>query len=533
MFKMLIVEDERWEREGLVEFLEWPALGIGSIDTACDGVEGLEKAIELEPDIIITDIQMPGMNGIEMAKQVREKLPDTHIVVLTGYDDFQFVRDALRFSAVDYLLKPVEEEEFQKTMQKVVRHCEDTRRSRLDEERRQHGAEAGRRVALQQALGRLLAGSREGEDDLRDALASDAVGSLSLPAGYAVWAVRAPAAGEPAGTDRLEDWAEEALGRPVIAYAAGEPHGLEYALIFRMEEKEQQRELAEQLLKQLSLIADESGWMIGQGTAARLLAQAEVSYRQASLALRYALWAGRDSVCEVGEEEAAKQQFALHADEFTRQYKELSKQVRSSLGSGRSDETEAAVERLFALAAAYPGAGRAYIGNLFADLIGSLRMLGVPGGQGASAGSAQDLEDLLACQSREEMKRYIIAVIGGFAEQLNEKREHKDDYIVNRVLMLIEERYGLTDLNLPYLAAEVFVSPNHLGMLFKKKTGKTPLAYIQEYRLARAEELLRTTKQRVSVIAERVGIPNTSYFGTLFKQAYGMTPGDYQEMTQR
>lgn len=532
MFKMLIVEDERWEREGLVEFLDWPALGIGTIDTACDGIEGLEKALELEPDIVITDIQMPGMNGIEMARQIREKLPDTPIVVLTGYDDFQFVRDALRFSAVDYLLKPVEEEEILKTMQKVVQHCEAARLARSEEERRRQGDEAGRRASLQLAFGRLIAGGRGGEDELRHVLAGYAAGFEAYPAGYAVWAVRPPEAGGRPGVDTLEDWAEEALARPVIACAAGEPLGLEYALVLRIEESEKQQGLAEQLLRQLSAMTGKHGWTVGQGTPATVPEQVELAYREASRALKYAVWAGRHGVCEAGEEEAAKQHFAQQAEEFARQYEELGKQLRSSLGSGRSSEAAANLEQLFKLTADYPGAGRAYVGSLLAGLIGSLRTIALPGGQ-ASAESAQDLEGLLACESREEMKQHMAAVVGMLSAQLNEKRDHKDDYIVNRVLKLVEERYGLTDLNLPYLAAEVFVSPNHLGMLFKKKMGKTPLVYIQEYRLARAEELLRTTKQRVSVIAERVGIPNTSYFGTLFKQAYGMTPGDYQEMTQR
>jgi two-component system response regulator YesN len=107
MFRMLIVEDERWEREGLVEFLDWESLGISVAETAVDGIEGLDKALEMKPDIIITDIQMPGRNGIDMARLVLEQLPEVRIVVLTGYDDFEFARAALRFGAVDYVLKAV------------------------------------------------------------------------------------------------------------------------------------------------------------------------------------------------------------------------------------------------------------------------------------------------------------------------------------------------------------------------------------------------------------------------------------------
>lgn len=85
----------------------------------------MDKALEIRPDIIITDIQMPGRNGIEMAKLVLEQLPGVRIVVLTGYDDFEFAREALRFGAVDYVLKPVGEEEMLSTMLKVVQGCED------------------------------------------------------------------------------------------------------------------------------------------------------------------------------------------------------------------------------------------------------------------------------------------------------------------------------------------------------------------------------------------------------------------------
>ncbi|MBO7748423.1 response regulator, partial [Paenibacillus sp. MWE-103] len=188
MYKLLIVEDERWEREGLVEFADWAAMGIGAIVTACDGIEGLEKAIELEPDIVITDIQMPGRNGIEMARLIKERQPDASIVVLTGFDDFQFARDALRFRAVDYLLKPIEEEELLATMARVIRHCEETRRVRLEEARKARTYETGRRAALQRTFAALLAGREAGpeaEAAVGAALAAGRTGAADGP--YAVW----------------------------------------------------------------------------------------------------------------------------------------------------------------------------------------------------------------------------------------------------------------------------------------------------------------------------------------------------------
>src|SRR5690606_19325172 len=124
MYKMLIVEDERWEREGLIDFLDWPALGIEIVGSARDGVEGLEKTLELNPDIIVTDIGMPGMNGLEMSKKIKSLRPHIRIIILTGYGDFEFARTAIQLQASQYVLKPVNENQLIEAVLKVVNECE-------------------------------------------------------------------------------------------------------------------------------------------------------------------------------------------------------------------------------------------------------------------------------------------------------------------------------------------------------------------------------------------------------------------------
>ncbi|SEU18024.1 response regulator [Paenibacillus sp. NFR01] len=542
MFKVLIVEDERWEREGLVEFLDWPALGVDTVDTAFDGIDGLEKAVRLRPDIIVTDIQMPGMNGLDMAKRVREELPQVHIVILTGYDDFEYAREAIRFHAAEYLLKPVEEEEMLTVMRRVVRACEEERRLQLEEAEKLDLLEAGRKAFLRHALSDLLAGRAEGLEQAADVGAHLSGYGERLPAGYAVWILRSPLDG---GIDALEGRAETALDRPVLAQAIGGGVHADFALLFALEAEEAQRqaELAPLLLRELAeaYAAEHPGepsggegrWILVRDAGMAALEQAPAAYAQALRSLKAAVWSGLSGIVAAGAEEEARQRFVRDAEALGRGVRELEKAVRASFGSGREAEALDAIDEIFARLAEYPGAGPAYVGGLLSGLIEHLETLAAPAHPGAAEKGASSLEALLDCESRADMKRYVLAVIRSIAARLHEKRENKEEYVVDRVIRLVEERYGNPELSLAYLAAEVFVSPNHLGMLFKKNTGKTPIEFIQSHRLSRAEELLRTTKQRVSVIAEKVGIPNTSYFGTLFKQAYGMSPGEYQTLSQR
>lgn len=547
MFRMLIVEDERWEREGLVEFLDWESMGISVVETAADGIEGLDKALELKPDIIITDIQMPGRNGIEMAKLVLEQLPGVRIVVLTGYDDFGFAREALRFGAVDYVLKPVGEEEMLGTMLKVVQGCEDQLLKRREEELIRLEKDAVHHLSLRQQVMDLLLGRGGGEtqqqtiNELRDN------GYLEADA-FSVWLCSGPGLLPKPDTMEMEQIARSVLGRQVLVHsaAAGAGQGIHAAFVLlialQQDELSMQTQLAEKLLQALHLRPasaddmareqiDPPGRIISIGSPREDIGFISESYRESQSAFNFAVFNGLGGVVAADGEQAARKQFTKDSEVFTQQFRELAKRLRHDLGSGGA--TGPVMDELFTLLAAHPGAGRSYIASLLGGVIESCSSLAMPAAQATTAVATNHMEALLAGSRLPDMRAYTAGVIGEMALLLEEKRNRKDDYLINRVIDLIEQQYGNQDLSLAYLAGEVFVSPNHLGMIFKKKTGKTPSEYIQEYRLARAEEMLRTTKQRIAVVAELIGIPNPSYFGLLYKQVYGMTPGEYREFVQR
>ena len=119
MLNVLIVEDEEIIRRGMVKTIDWGAMGATVIGTAADGVEGLAALERLSPDVVITDIKMPLMDGLTMLKKAREEKIDAAAIILTSYAEFGFAREALRLSSVDYLLKPVDENALRDTMRRI------------------------------------------------------------------------------------------------------------------------------------------------------------------------------------------------------------------------------------------------------------------------------------------------------------------------------------------------------------------------------------------------------------------------------
>src|SRR5689334_10325683 len=117
---MLIVDDEYLVRKGISETIEWTEYGIKIIGEACDGEQGLEMAMDYMPDIILTDIHMPFMNGLEFMSKLRERGSNSNIIVLSGYEEFSYVRTALQYGVIDYLLKPIDNQQLIDTVQKVA-----------------------------------------------------------------------------------------------------------------------------------------------------------------------------------------------------------------------------------------------------------------------------------------------------------------------------------------------------------------------------------------------------------------------------
>lgn len=130
MYKMLIADDDYITLEGLRDLIDWSAMGIAIAGEAEDGKQALDAAMAIRPDILLTDVVMPIMNGIELVECIRQELPDLMVVMISGHQDVGYLKSAMKLDAVDYILKPFNLMELQVVMQKVIRKLESQYRGR-------------------------------------------------------------------------------------------------------------------------------------------------------------------------------------------------------------------------------------------------------------------------------------------------------------------------------------------------------------------------------------------------------------------
>lgn len=535
MLKMLIVEDERWEREGLRDFLDWQAYGIEVCGLACDGVEGIEQAKRLLPEIIITDIKMPGMDGIRMSGMIREFLPGVKIIILTGYDDFKLAKEAIKINANAYILKPIDEAEMRDVIAGVVDEC-NSELARIDEEKKLKSlVDESMLKTRKSSLLELLKGRAAPDADSRlAAWGLDPSGSLG------VLAVRIDTEGitkdeeYPAGSQDINSLEGFIAGTAEFAGMAAAADDASGSVLVCVDERGMSGEelsrraahIRESVCEKLGV-----GISIGVGRQVESSDQLHLSCRQAQDTVNFAVFRGASDVMTYSELEALQQEYAGAVGDFLMKGSYFTRQLLHSVRSNDDERAFSLLDEMFEMISANSWIGREAVANYLYGLLNEISLLlynlklhpDFTGEDESVSG-----RPLLAMPALQTMKNYVYDFFGRVFVRLEGRKNNKDELIIKKLEQLVGEKYA-QDINLKTIAAEIYLSPNYLGSIYKGFTGRNFNEYLCQYRMEKAAELLKSPRSKVSQVARDVGIPNTSYFCLLFKNKYGVAPGEYQE----
>ncbi|RUS47877.1 response regulator [Cohnella sp. AR92] len=408
---MMIVDDESRTLAGLQRCLQWSDLNIRIVGQASNGRDAIQLADQLNPDIVLTDIRMPVINGIDLSRMLKKSVPRTKVIFLTAHMDPDYMKSAFKEGIVDYLLKPVNIKELEQTIRKTADIC----RQEKMEEQRLAELESMLRESLpllqREFLESLVFGEMEAQEDIIERLESLELG-IPTTGSYLALSIQ------------LDDYA--ALKRQFSARDIGR--------------------LSKRLLREIKAAYDESGFVFE-------LREAEY------VALLHA--AGSTANRE-----------GLAAE----QVKALTKDIN--------------------------------------------RVLNETVGQNATIGIGHWVDNL------EKLKdSYSTALHGSLYVAQPDSNSYK---MIERLKTIMKERFA-ENLSIGLLANEVFISPHHMCLLFKKITGETINGYLTRIRIEEAKKLLMQGTKKLPEVCLEVGYTDPKYFSKLFKKHTGTNPSDYKK----
>jgi two-component system response regulator YesN len=538
MWTIAIVDDERQVLRGMRKIIPWRDLNAAPAGEAEDGQEGLKLILDTRPDIVITDIYMPVKNGLDMIEELRKEGFGGKIIILSGYSDFEYARQAMRLSVDDYLSKPVTVQTLREVLGRAIGQLERERAKALEAD------EWRRKLTLYEPFV---------EQERLKALVTGATGfgfgsgawrpDDTAEAGKRQYRV---AAVEIERSERLDgmtpaDWhlfrfavgniASELAAELQLDVQPVELYGQQTVMLLRFADgvtNEDSRQQAVQFARRLIRAAADYlriRIQIGIGGMKEEAKNIADSTEEAFQALHTKL-------C-VPDEAFPIFIYKRKQDAEGRKIAELRpiryyQEIAQALGSLQRDLAAEAVERLAALLRDWPELTAAELQRVAREVWTICKYTLYESGRGLEeAFPAAEIEReltalLLPAQFREWALAKVEAVCARFGRSENLKHKRAVDFMVRYV----HEHYA-EDLRLADLAEKVYISRNYLSNIFRDATGETFNDYVTKVRMEKAKSLLAEGKLMVYEVAEKVGYKNVPYFTTVFKKHTGRNPTDF------
>lgn len=534
--KVFLVEDEMVIRRGIKNSIDWEKEGYIFCGEASDGELAYPMIIKEKPDILITDIRMPFMDGLELCKLVKKELPNIKILILSGYDEFDYAKEAIRLGVTEYLLKPISSGKLLEALNGV---SESIRREKEDkdlvrkymEEMRENTEHEKQKFFEQMIAGNL---------SMADALETGKKYEMNLSAGmYNLLLFCFTLGKENRKSGELLGEAEYAIEKLTerLEYVFEFQRGVEgWAFLLMADNEEQMSERVKELSKDLEEIMKNYSTIAyfgGIGQPVARLRELEESFREAERALAARFTMELNRIISVEDIRMAQNVDTLDDIEIT-SFGEIEKtrtMLEKFLNNGAEDEIDEFVD--------------VYINELPEENLKSVLMRQyiimdayivmmsfcekIEGIEGEMQAQSEELKNSMkTIQTLEEIKNYIrmlLKKIIGVRDTISGRR-YSD--IIEIAKDQIRKTYMSDEISLNTIAAEVRMSPSYFSSIFSKEMGKTFVEYLTEIRMDRAKELLMCSSMKTSEIGYEVGYKDPHYFSYIFKKTQNCTPKEFR-----
>ncbi|WP_117170020.1 response regulator transcription factor [Paraliobacillus sediminis] len=509
MYKVLLVDDERTILEGISSIIDWESEGTELIGTACNGVEALEFISIRQPDIVISDIMMPGLDGIQLIEKSKKHFPNIKWILLSGFSEFDYAQNAMQSGVKHYLLKPCNEKTIAHALRDLVKDLNYDKEKVLYVENIEGKLEGIDYNEKEQCLKELLTIKKiKKEDYLKDTL------SINENVQVLVFYCK-----EYFDTDQYR------VLKKIIDDILGNANYETYTivgndLIVLIKEHEEQQHLLYMIKKiQTSYAKAVNVEMTIVVSHACALSRVYQTYHESHRYLDQQFYRGTGSILTLSDD--VKQQ-----NNNAELYRYDSERLLHLLKSGSYEEVKLELSKIFTMIydlKLKSSLTKSYLIQMFLYIMNK--------SLGNVKGDRTDYMEQIAGIEDLETLEQCFATLEDICWRMMHNTSKTDSYssIVIKMIDIIQNNLENSYLSLHWIAKEqLFMNVDYLGKLFKKEVGYKFSTYVTNKRIERAVEIIEREKDiKVFELADKLGFGNNpQYFSQIFKRITGVTPSD-------
>lgn len=516
-YTVLVVDDEEDQRRALAQKTDWNSAGFELAGEAQNGVDALDKLEIYKPDLVITDIKMPMISGIELAAEIRRIRPATQIVFLSGYDSFEYAKSAIDYNVIKYLLKPVSSRELSRELFDIKERM-DERLGNIFKSAEKNLDSELERLSVSEFLMPLMLGNTESRQD--DAMLLKRAEELKITEegenyGFCILAVKF-------GDDNNNQCTSQehlAFIQNVISKYLNCTSLLIYAraitlVSLKNEEMSNALELPLRELVQTAQRVMNQKCSVGVSRRFERLSDCPEAYLQAIAARRYTS-DGAGPVRFIDDQEPKIKEGIDYVEKNVMKLEQI-------LKSGSDSSLENLIDSIYEKST--PENANLLIVQIVACVF---RVVGVAADKSALSNLVESnpiFARITSYSSESVMKNELLHFCKS-AKNVIEKSQRRDSEILcDKVLQIIESNYGDETLSLTSVSNLLSVSPNYLSTLIKKVTGENFITLLTKKRMEAAHDMLVFSNMKVLEISEKCGYSDQHYFSYCFKKFYGVSP---------
>ncbi|SFK99991.1 two-component system, response regulator YesN [Lachnospiraceae bacterium KH1T2] len=530
LYSCMLVDDEEDVISIIEKKLNWEEMGFKVIGSAHNGVEALELAEEMQPDVVMTDIKMPYMDGLQLAHKLKDLNPKIKIIIFSGFDEFEYAKEAIRVEAEEYLLKPVNSEELESVFERIKTSLDEERNEEQNIDQLEKYYMESLPI-LQESFLTLLLQGQVAQDSIAS-LSKDYRISLDGPFFTAVL-LHISSREKPAEIDKQlltvsvrkllqEEFAEKWNAKVVTWFG-------DAILIVQLDDKDKIRELTDDCDRFCRVARKISRAMVTAGIGNIVETPSDLSHslEGAQNAVNYRVIYGVGRAINIAEIDPVGSENTVSIEEdIQRLFRKI-----------RTGSEEEVLEEVGMLSTKITD-GRPSIQQyrmLLLELVSDIYRFGNSCHLNMEEIFGKDNDvysSVLSIDSVHLLSEWMKDISLKMRGEISNERQSSTRSFVKKAEEYVKENFGDKNMTIESVCSHLGVSSAYFSTVFKKETGKTFINFLTEKRMEKAVDLLVNQNEKTYIIAEAVGYSDANYFSYAFKKQFGMSPSKYKAMAK-